>query len=125
MTRVGDSDLVSGHHLLPHERRFASFILGRQRNHRTPAIIRMEQNYGPEGIILMSAAIVSGLIGAVVGFIGLGLLFLSDDSGPLLHLGYYVITAGIVLEIPSIIRSIQGIYAGRRFRGDRPFVKRS
>jgi hypothetical protein len=84
----------------------------------------MEQNYGPEGIALMSAAIVSGLIGAIVGFIGIGLLFLSDDSGSLLHLGYYVIVAAIVLEIPSIIRSIQGIYAGRRFRGTRPFVKR-
>jgi hypothetical protein len=85
----------------------------------------MEQNYGPEGITLMSAAIISGLMGAVVGCTGIVLLFLSGDHGPLLHAGYYVIAAGIVLEIPSIIRSVQGNYAGRRFRGNRPFVKRS
>jgi len=117
--------VAPGHWLLPPERWFASFILERQRTHRTPPILRAEQNYGPEGIALMAAAILWCLIGAVVGFVGMALLFLSDDHGPLLHPGYYIIFAGVVLEVPSLIRSIQGASAGRRFRGDRPFVKRS
>lgn len=130
MQRLGNSGAAAGrelapeHHLLPHERWFASLILERQRTHRTPAILRMEQNYGPEGITLMSAAIISGLIGVIVGFIGLALLFSSGDRGPLLHPGYYLTLAAVLLELPSIYRSIQATYAGRRFRGDRPFIKR-
>jgi hypothetical protein len=85
----------------------------------------MEQNYGPKGIALVSAAIISGLIGAVVGLFGLVLLLLSDDKGPLLRSGYYVIAAGILLEVPSLIRSIQAVRAGQQFRGHRPFVRRS
>jgi hypothetical protein len=123
---AGDrDDMAPGHYLTPPERCFASFILERRRTHQPSKSPRLDQNYGPEGIALMAAAILSGLIGAVVGFVGIALLLLSDDHGPLLHPGYYIIVAGIVLEVPSITRSIQANAAGRRFRGDRPFVKRS
>lgn len=117
-------DLAPGHHLLPPERRFASYILERQRTHRTAAILRMEQNYGPEGIVLRSAAMVWGLLAAVVGFTGVGILFAAPDHGLLFHSGYFVIAIGVVLALLSIFRSIQGTYAGRRFRAGRPFVKR-
>jgi hypothetical protein len=100
-----------------------SLIVERQRTNRTPAITRLEENYGPEGIALGAAAIFSGLIGAVIGCIGLVLLFASGGQGPTFHPGYYLLFAAIVLGCPAIIRAIQGIYAGRRFRGDRPFVK--
>lgn len=116
--------MAPGHRLLPPERWFASLILERQRTNRTPAIIRLEDNYGPEGIALGAAAIFSGLVGAVVGLVGLVLLFASGGHGPTLHPGYYLLFAAIVLECPAIIRAIQGIYEGRRFRGDRPFMKR-
>jgi hypothetical protein len=115
--------VTPGHRLLPPERWFASFILERQRTNRTPAITRLEENYGPEGIALGAAAILSGLAGAVIGCVGLVLLFASGGHGPTLHPGYYLLFIAIVLECPAIIRAIQGIYAGRRFRGDRPFVK--
>jgi RHS repeat-associated protein len=48
----------------------------------------------------------------------------SGGHGPTLHPGYYLVFTATVLECPAIIRAIQGIYAGRRFRGARPFVKR-
>jgi hypothetical protein len=118
-------EVAPGHHLTPPEHWFASFILERRRTHQPSKSPRLDQNYGPEGIALMAAAILWGLIGAAVGWAGLILLFTSGDHGPLLHPAYYVILAGIVIEVPSMFRSIQGIYAGRRFRGDRPFVKRT
>jgi hypothetical protein len=86
--------------------------------------MRLEENYAPEGIALGAAAIFSGLVGAIIGCTGLVLLFASGGHGPMLHPGYYLLFAAIVLECPAIIRAIQGIHAGRRFRGDRPFVKR-
>jgi hypothetical protein len=113
-----------GRRLLPPERWFALFILERQRTHRTPAILRLEQNYGPEGIALLATTILWGLTGSVIGCIGIVFLFVSWGPGPLLHTGYYLIFAGILLECPAMIRAIQGIYVGRRFRGDRPFAKR-
>lgn len=121
---AGDfSDITRGHCLTPPERWFALFILERRRTHQPLKSPHLDQNYGPEGIALMAAAILWGMIGAIVGLTGIALLLASGDHGPLLHPGYYLMFAGILLEFPSITRSIQGIYAGRRFRGDRPFVK--
>ena len=119
----GQRGVTPEHRLLPPERWFASFILDRQRTNRTPAIMRLEENYGPEGIALGAAAICSGLVGAVVSCVGLVLLIASGGHGPTLKLGYYLLAVAIVLECPAIIRAIQGIFAGRRFRGNRPFVK--
>jgi hypothetical protein len=95
----------------------------RQQTHRTPAILRLEGNYGPDGMAFMSAAILWGLAGSVVGITGLICLFASADHGRLLATGYALIFIGIILELPSIVRAVQGIHAGRSFRGDRPFVR--
>ena len=114
---------TSGHKLTPPEAWFSDWMLRRQQAHRTAPLLRLEQDYGPEGIALGAAAILLGLTGAVVGWVGLILLLASGGRGPMLHPAYYVIVAGILIELPAIIRSVQGIYAGRRFRGDRPFVK--
>lgn len=118
------SNPAPSHWLCPPERWFADWILDRQQTHRTPAILRMERNYGPEAIALWAVATIAGLLGGVVGCAGLTCLLLSGDHGALLAAGYSLLLAGIVLEIPSLIRSVQGIYTGRRFRGDRPFEKR-
>jgi hypothetical protein len=103
--------------VLPPERWVASFILQRQQAHRTPAIRRMEQNYGREGIALMAAAMLSGLVGAAVGFIGIALLFLSGNHGSLLTAGYVLIFAGIALECPAVVRAIQGSTSAGAFAG--------
>jgi hypothetical protein len=83
----------------------------------------MEQNYGPEGIALMAAAILSGLSGALLGFVGVVFLVLSGGSGGLVQPGYYLLVVSVVLELPAIIRATQGIRAGRRFRAGRPLVR--
>jgi hypothetical protein len=63
--------MTPDHHLFPAERRFAAFVMARQRAHRTSAVIMLEQNYGPDGIALGAAAILLGLAGAVLGCAGI------------------------------------------------------
>jgi len=116
--------VAPGHRLLPLERWFALFILERRRTHRTSSPSLLDQNYGPEGIALMAAGMVTAFPGQVIVCIGIVLLLASGGHGPLLVAGYWLMGTGVLLIIPGSIRYVQGIYAGRRFRGDRPFVKR-
>ena len=116
--------LAPGHQLLPHERWFASWILGRQRTHRTPDILRMEQNYGPEGIALWAAAMSTGLPGALMVLSGIAFMLASGGGGTLLTLGYWLDGLGVILCILGSIRAFQGSRAGRAFRDGRPFLKR-
>jgi hypothetical protein len=116
--------VVPDHRLFPHERWFAAFILERQQSHRTPAILRMEQNYGPEGIGLMAAGLVTALPGQLIGCLGILLLLVSGGHGSLPGVGYLLMGLGVLLVVPGSLRYIQGSRAGRSFRGDRPFVKR-
>ena len=115
------------HHLLPHERWFASLILERQRTHRNsaaprnPATLRMEQNYGPEGIALWAAGMITVLPGMLLGFLGFACLVAS--GGHPWQLVNWLYGIGITLILLSEIRFIQGIRAGRAFRGGRPFLK--
>jgi hypothetical protein len=66
--------VAPGHHLLPHEHWFASLILERQRTHRTPAILRMEQNYGSDEIALWAAGRITVFPGMLLGFLGFACL---------------------------------------------------
>lgn len=125
MTPPSNSADLRAHHLLAPERRFAAFILRRQQSHRTPTIVRLEQNYGPVGIALMAATLMSGISGAVAAWTGIIILFLSNGSHDLLVAFYCLLFITLLLEFIAIARAIQGIYIGRTFRGDRPFVKRT
>jgi hypothetical protein len=113
-----------GHRFLPHERWFVSFILERQRTHRTPDILRIEQNYGPEGIALGVASMATLTPGALIVGAGTLLLLISGGGGSLLTLGYKRNSLGIILILLGSIRLVQAIRAGRAFRGGRPFVRR-
>jgi hypothetical protein len=113
--------VAPGHHLLPHERWFASLILERQRTHRTSAILRMEQNYGAEGIALWAAGMITVLPGMLLAFLGFACLVASGGHPWLLVNWLYGL--GVTLILLGSIRYFQGIKAGRAFRGGRPFVK--
>lgn len=120
--RWGQNMLVApGHHLLPHERWFASSILERQ---RTPDILRMEQNYGPEGIALWAAAMSTELPGALMVLSGIAFMLASGGGGILPTLGYSLNGLGGILCILGLIRAFQGVRAGRAFRDGRPFERR-
>src|SRR5262252_9494481 len=67
------------HHLLPHERWFAALVLKSQRTHRTAAVMRMEYNFGREGITLFSAALANFFVGAALLIVGFVLMILSGS----------------------------------------------
>jgi len=122
--------VAPGHHLLPHERWFASLILKRQRAHRNsaaprnPATLRMEQNYGPEGMALIAAGLISVLPGMLLGVLGFACLVASGGHPWLLTVLYWLWGIGFILMLWGSIRSFQASKAGRAFRGGRPFLKR-
>ena len=113
--------VAPGHHLLPHERWSASFVLERQRTHRTSAILRIEQNYGPEGIALWAAGMITVFPGMLLGFLGFACLVAS--GGHPWQLVNWLYGIGVTLILLGEIRFIQGSKAGRTFRGGRPFLK--
>jgi len=110
--------------LLPPERWFAAFILERQRNHRTTSVLRIEQNYGPEGIVLWAAGMVTVFPGQLIAVAGILLLLVAGGSGSLQLAGYWLMGVGVMMILLGSVRYVQGVRAGRVFRGDRPFVKR-
>lgn len=78
--------VAPGHHLLPHERWSASSVLERQRTHRTSAILRIEQNYGPEGLALIAAGLITVLPGMLLVVLGFACLVASGGHPLLLTL---------------------------------------
>lgn len=117
-------DLVPGHRLLPHERWCVS--LGARKRQENPALRsqRIDQNYGPEGIALVNAGMATLLPAMCIGLIGAGLMLVSGNQKPLVTIAYWLIVIGIVLIFPAMFRIVQASTAGKRFRGDRPFIKR-
>ena len=111
------------HHLLPPEQWLAKLVEERQRTHRTRPILRLEQNYGREGLRLLSAAYLWGIGVIVCSIIGFGIIVGTQDRGGLVEV--LVIAAAFLFLVPAIIRSRQGYWEGRRFRGDRQFVFRN
>jgi hypothetical protein len=81
MTTAGqEADRAPKLWLSPPERRFASFVAARQRKVRTPTIVRLEQNYGPAGVRVLSACYLTAIVGQSLMVMGLVLLVLSGHS---------------------------------------------
>lgn len=78
----------------------------------------MQQNYGPEGMALLLAAVADGIPGGLIGFVGVAVLFATGSviAGYLVGIGVLAISVGLV-------RSIQGARAGRFYRNGRPFIR--
>ena len=110
--------IAPGHYLFPHERWIAKLELKRQRTDRSRYILTLEQNFGPEGVVLNWAALAWAIPGGLVDFLGVFLLFVT--SGPF---AYWTIGLGELILIPGLIRVMQAHIAGRRFRAGRPFVR--
>ena len=114
------TDLPVEGYLAPHERWFARMILARQETHRTPAILRLERNYGPVGISYMAAGLATLLPFQWIGMAGIVLVFATHGS----RFAYVLLGVGAVGVLPSLIRLRQGAEAGRQHRQGRPFERR-
>lgn len=111
------------HRLVGPERWFASWVLERQRTHRTPAILKMEANYGREGIALMAASAAIEVPASLITMCGIVFLVTSGDRGMLLNFAYWAMGTGIAIGAVGLIRIVQGGREGRRFR-DGPDLSR-
>ena len=123
MSEDRNMSVSAGYRLLPQERWFASWILERQRTHRTPDILRIEQNYGTEGIALWAAAVITVFPGQLIVVSGIVFMLASGGGGTLLTVAYSLDGFGVILCLLGSIRAFQGIRAGRAFRGNRLFQK--
>jgi hypothetical protein len=82
----------------------------------------MEQNYGPVGMALYAASLITVIPGMSVSLLGMT-LFIFNGGGFLVMLGYRLSELGVILVLLGSIRLGQGSKAGRAFCGERPFVR--
>jgi hypothetical protein len=114
------------HWLLPHERWFARFG-DRVRARRAaeppnPQALRFQQNYGPDGQVLIEAALVDLIAAGVLG-IGGGVLAAVTEHGIPATAGSWLQVVGILVGAITAVRAIQLSRAGRVFRAGRPFTR--
>lgn len=114
-------EIESRQHLLWHERKTAELLLRKRATWGEAN--NFNQNYGLEGVLLTGAACATGIPGAILGFLGLGVLLASGGHGPLPPVGYGCGVIGVLAIALSLIRALQAEDAGRRFRGGRPRQK--
>ncbi len=68
---------------------------------------------------------VTALPGQLMAFSGIVLLLASGGSGSFSTVSYWLMGGGVALIFAGSLRYVQGVRAGRAFRGGRPPVKRS
>ena len=84
-----------GDRLSSQERWFASFILERQRTHRTTALGRIEQKHGPEGMALWAVGMITAGPGMLTAVLGFAVLVAPRGHGSLLTLAYSLHCLGL------------------------------
>jgi len=117
-------ELVEGHFFVGFERRFVEHALKRQAVGRTAIVKKLEQNYGPEGMLFYNAGLVWS-VGGVFGILGTVCLLLpfSGTSETLPIIGFAFLVVCFVTSLTGLFRALQANRAGRRFRAGRPFEK--
>jgi hypothetical protein len=107
--------------LTPPEAWFAALMLRRQQTHRTPPILRLEQNYGPDGMVLFASALLWGCCEVSVGPPFFVFIVASGGRSVMTDV---LLGLSFVLFCLTLFRLRQTVRAGRTFRGNRPFIKR-
>ncbi len=114
----GDKDL-GRYYLLPHERLIASFVTKRQSVRPDgPALLRMRESYGPEGVGLISAALANLLPGQLAVIVSIVLIAASRDRGSLSEASRIILVLGVCAVILAVFRIAQAVRRSDTFRGD-------
>jgi hypothetical protein len=108
--------------LLPYERWYAKSMLARQQSHQTRAVLRMRQNYGPEGLVLRAANTINRLLTSMFWLVAIVLMIASGGRGALDLTGYLLLALAFCLAALGFARAQQAKTAGRAFRGGLPFL---
>jgi hypothetical protein len=111
------------HYLLPHERWWANFVAHRQETHSKPAIAKAQNNFGPEGIRLLSASLGDALISAATAVVA-ALLFPLWNAWGLLGPStvWYVVVVWACCALTAV-RVVQCAKEGKRWRSGRPYQR--
>ena len=112
-----------GRWLLPHERwlgRFAGRVTAPPRGGQR---WRFQQNYGPEGEVLLAASVADLMAALILLIAGFTLLGASGSRGLGAAAGYWIAGVGILSALVGMVRASQLIHAGRVFRAGRPFIR--
>lgn len=111
------------HYFFPHERWSIKFFRQRQKDHQTAPVIRMQQNYGPEGVALMGAAYANMIPGTiiVIGEVFVSIIIRSVIFGVMPW--NILLAAGFLAVAFGMTRALQSSRAGRIFRAGRPFIR--
>jgi hypothetical protein len=120
---VGQAPLSTDHKLLPHEWWLAALVLARQSAHSTPVTVKMQQNWDPEGIVLISAATADGVLAPFFVLTSVVLMIGSRFNGAPAIVGYLMFVPIVGVGSLGIARNRQAITVGRKFRGGRPFQR--
>lgn len=113
---------AAGHRLLPHESRFAGMAQRRQGREPNAAIVRGQQNYGPDGMLLMSATIIDSLIGSLLFFAGL-VIALGFGEKSLGAVPLSLLGLGALSALVGLVRAVQCGRVGKAYRAGQPFIK--
>jgi hypothetical protein len=103
--------------LLAYERWMADAVAGRQAVVRTRRVLWTERYFGGPGIELLAAAMMSVVVGELIGIAGIvGLAVLTTVRVAAAAL----IGLAVVVLVLGAVRFAQAIRLGRAFRGSRP-----
>jgi hypothetical protein len=103
--------------LLPHERWLVGWVLARQRRRRTAAVLRLEEKYGPTGMVWLDAYLVNMLLGVIPALAGWIPIMVSGTKTS--RLALYLLGVTCLFMALGAIRLVQASRAGRQFRATR------
>jgi Flp pilus assembly protein TadB len=113
---------IGSHYLLPHERRYADRMRRLQDSRPdTAPYLRMLQNYGPEGLRLLSATIADLYLFWFILLAGLIARFVQLHGVPFVAIGVFAVAA--IIGSVGMVRAAQCAREGKRFRAGRPRVR--
>jgi hypothetical protein len=119
------NDPLQDHVFLPHERSTVQRTLARHEAHPNNALVhRLQQNYGPDGVVLFAAGRAGQGFGSAIGVSGGLVLIASRAQGAGAVVGYALLALGIAFAALGFYRYIQAGLAGKRFRNGRQFLRR-
>lgn len=112
--------LPTTYHLLPHEKYAAARMLRKQAAHPDSKVVkRLQERWGPEGIVLLAAANSDGILAVVFFFIGVLLVVARGGHGAWLPAFYACDCLALLTVALSPVRIKQRKRAVKRFQASR------
>jgi hypothetical protein len=103
-------------YFLPHERWLVKKLQERRMSRPTLTVIRLNAKYGPDGLMLLWAALASTVPGSGMTVFGIMLLAISRGSRSVAPVALVLMAVGALVILWGWVRLLQSAKAGRAFR---------